>query len=219
MTMSPSTTVRYIVTFVVGEFASSATKALRPGSPSPMFGSCCTNGSEKKRSMVVESRSRKIAIVACRAVAPRSGASEFFRACDRAGAKSDSRHIIPIRAARRGHTSSRLRFFSCIMAPLPPFVLASSANAILTTVNDNCLAGDECRIVAGQKKYGTCHILGFSQPLNRLLFPRGAFLLFRLGRGCQRICQAGQHRVRGNAVVCNVICQTSHEPDDSHLCS
>src|ERR1700747_2935140 len=71
--------------------------------------------------------------------------------------------------------------------------LLSSADAILATIDDNCLSGDKCRIIAGQKKYCACHIRRFSQPLDRLLFPGGAFLCFRLGRACQRIRQAGQY--------------------------
>src|SRR6266849_2089816 len=34
---------------------------------------------------------------------------------------------------------------------------------------------------------------------------------------CQSVCLSGQYRIRGNAVVCNVIRQTSHEPNNSHL--
>jgi hypothetical protein len=48
-------------------------------------------------------------------------------------------------------------------------VLLSSADAILATIDDNCLPGDKCRSIAGQKKYCTCHIRRFSQPLDRLL--------------------------------------------------
>jgi hypothetical protein len=56
------------------------------------------------------------------------------------------------------------------------------ANAILTAVYDNCLPGNECSIVTRQKKNRACNFLWFSHPLDGLLFPGGAFLLFRLKR-------------------------------------
>ena len=62
-------------------------------------------------------------------------------------------------------------------------------------------------------------VLRFLHPLNGLLFPGSAFLVFRLWRGCQSIRQARQHRVRGDTVVCDIIRQPSHEPDNAHLCS
>src|ERR1700736_3782508 len=63
-------------------------------------------------------------------------------------------------------------------------ITLTSTDAILTTVNYDCLTGDKCGIVACQKEYCTCDILRFSQSLNRLLFPGAAFLLFGLGRDC-----------------------------------
>src|ERR1700758_4337164 len=111
------------------------------------------------------------------------------------------------------------RSLSSLDHHLTASVLLSSADAILATINDNCLPGDKCGIIACQKEHCACDIPGFSQPLDGLLLPGAAFLLFRLGRGCLCIRQAGQHRVRGDAVVCNVVRQASHEPDDSHLCS
>ena len=85
-------------------------------------------------------------------------------------------------------------------------ITLTSADAVLTTVNDNCLPGDKRRIIACQKEHCTRDILGFSQPLDGLLFPGAALLLFRLGGGCQCIRQARQHRVRGDTVVCNIVC-------------
>jgi hypothetical protein len=52
------------------------------------------------------------------------------------------------------------------------------ADPILAAVDDNCLPGDESSVVACQKKNRSCHILGFSQPLDSLLFPGATFLLF-----------------------------------------
>src|SRR5713226_6949315 len=92
------------------------------------------------------------------------------------------------------------------------------ADAILPPVNDDCLPGNERGIVACQKQNRPGNVLRFLHPLNGLLFPGGAFLLFRLWRGCQSIRQARQHRVRGDTVVCNIIRQPSHEPDNAHLC-
>jgi hypothetical protein len=60
------------------------------------------------------------------------------------------------------------------------------------------------------------HLIEYKEVV--LLFPCGAFLPFRLGRGGLGIGQTGQHGVRGNAVVCSVVRQTSREPDYSHLC-
>ena len=49
-------------------------------------------------------------------------------------------------------------------------IRACLSNAILTTINDDCLPGDKCRIITRQKKHCTSNILRFSQPLDRLLF-------------------------------------------------
>ena len=54
------------------------------------------------------------------------------------------------------------------------------ANAILTTVNDNCLARNEGRIIARQKENCAGDISRFSQPLDGLLAPGAAFLFVRL---------------------------------------
>jgi hypothetical protein len=52
--------------------------------------------------------------------------------------------------------------------PTPaPLFFKDLANAILTTVNDNCLPGYECSIIACQKQNCTSDILGFSEPLAR----------------------------------------------------
>lgn len=67
---------------------------------------------------------------------------------------------------------------------------------ILTPVYDNGLSSDKRRIIAGQKQNCARDILRFSQPLDGLLFPSGAFLLVRLRRGRQCIRQPRQHRVR-----------------------
>ena len=93
------------------------------------------------------------------------------------------------------------------------------ADPILTAIDDNRLSSDKGGIIACQKQNCACDILRFSQPLDRLLFPGATLLVFRLGRDRRRIRQAWQHRVRGDAVVCNIVRHASHEPDDSHLCS
>src|SRR5205814_739546 len=84
------------------------------------------------------------------------------------------------------------------------------ADPILTAVYDNCLPGDKCSIIACQKQNGAGDILRFSEPLDGLLFPGGAFLLFRLRRGCQCIREPWQHCVRSNTVIGNIIRQASH---------
>jgi len=50
----------------------------------------------------------------------------------------------------------------------------------LTTVNDNCLARNEGRIIARQKENCAGDISRFSQPLDGLLAPGVALLLVRL---------------------------------------
>lgn len=45
------------------------------------------------------------------------------------------------------------------------------ADPILTAVDDNGLSGNKCGIVARQEQDCARHILGFNQPLDRLLFP------------------------------------------------
>src|SRR5580704_6177468 len=69
-----------------------------------------------------------------------------------------------------------------------PFWLA---DAILTAVYDNCLPSDECSIVTCKKKNRACNVLGLSHALDGLLFPCGAFLLFRLRADCLGIRQTG----------------------------
>src|ERR1700693_1906790 len=54
---------------------------------------------------------------------------------------------------------------------------AGLADPILAAVDDNGLARNECSIVARQEQDCARHILRLSQPLDRLLFPGGAFLL------------------------------------------
>jgi hypothetical protein len=61
------------------------------------------------------------------------------------------------------------------------------ADAILTAVPDNCLSGDKGGTIACQEQNRARHVLGFSQPLGGLLFPGGAFVLFRSRCDCQCI--------------------------------
>src|SRR5580698_258728 len=78
------------------------------------------------------------------------------------------------------------------IVPIRPFSAGSLgvrahaylADPILAAVNDNGLPGNECSIVACQEQDRARHILGFSQPLDRLLFPSAAFLPFRLSCSC-----------------------------------
>src|SRR5258708_21507343 len=58
------------------------------------------------------------------------------------------------------------------------------ADAVLSAVDDDCLAGDECRVVARQEQDGAGDVRGLTEPLDRLVFPGGALLRFRLRRGC-----------------------------------
>lgn len=57
------------------------------------------------------------------------------------------------------------------------------ADPILTAVDDNGLAGNECGIVGCEEQSRSSNILGFSPPLDCLLFPGGTSLLFRLRCG------------------------------------
>jgi len=43
------------------------------------------------------------------------------------------------------------------------------ADAVLSAVDDDCLAGDECRVVARQEQDGAGDVRGLTEPLDRLV--------------------------------------------------
>src|SRR5258708_32584962 len=91
------------------------------------------------------------------------------------------------------------------------------ADAVLSAVDDDCLAGDECRVVARQEQDGAGDVRGLTEPLDRLVFPGGALLRFRLRRGCGVGGPAGQYPVFGNASASHVLRPPPPQSPDPHL--
>src|SRR5260221_11571271 len=114
------------------------------------------------------------------------------------------RSAMPRGASAVGMCCRSLSMVSIVSSPL-------LADAVLSAVDDDCLAGDECRVVARQEQDGAGDVSGLTEPLDRLVFPGGALLRFRLRRGCGRVGQARQYRVGGNAVACDIVRQPAHE--------
>src|SRR5258708_39843640 len=98
---------------------------------------------------------------------------------------------IPMRSSLARYGRS-LRTVSIAISPL-------LADAVLSAVDDDCLAGDECRVVARQEQDGAGDVRGLTEPLDRLVFPGGALLRFRLRRGCGGAGEPRQYPVCGNA--------------------
>src|SRR5450432_1322689 len=95
--------------------------------------------------------------------------------------------------------------------------LGSLSDAILPSVHDDGLAGDERGVVAGQEEDGTRDISWLREALDGLLTPGLPLLLLCLSGRCGRVGQTGEDRVCGDAVVSDVVRQASHEANDRHL--
>src|SRR5258708_13027977 len=104
------------------------------------------------------------------------------------------RSAMPRGASAVGMCCRSLSMVSIAISPL-------LADAVLSAVDDDCLAGDECRVVARQEQDGAGDVSGLTESLDRLGFPGAALLRFCLRRGRRRVVQPRRYPLAGNAAA------------------
>src|SRR5882757_6973392 len=91
----------------------------------------------------------------------------------------------------------------------------TSGDLVLAPIDDQCLAGDESRIVARQERNRSTDVARLREALDSLLLPDALLELFRQIPSCPCVSEGGQDGIGRNAVGGHIVRQSAHEADDT----
>src|SRR5258708_4333308 len=96
---------------------------------------------------------------------------------------------------------------------------ARSGDLVLAPIDDQCLAGHESRIVARQERNRSADVARLREALDSLLLPDALLELFRQIPSRPCVSEGRQDGIGGNNVGSDIVRQSPHEVDESHLFS